>query len=150
MLSMQALGWLLLNLGLYTVMAFGIAAGAAHLFSLLRQSFCQCNNRDCLAALATAVIILFSLALLPQPSLMSMPLINALPMVIFVVYMVLGLVHMCLWSKPLLAMLASVVRTPRCCDCRCECRCTPPVTDPCGCGSPGSCGCRRPPRDCGS
>lgn len=138
MISMQALGWLLFNLVLFTVMAFGVAAAAARLFSLLRHSFCGCHSRDTFAAVVTGIIIAVTLALL-----LEVPFMQILPMLIYVTYMVMGLVHMCLWSRQLLAMFASVVREPEC-DCPCKKPCEPGPMDPCGCGAPrGCCPCHR-------
>lgn len=142
MLSMQSFFYLLLNLALYGTLAVGVVAASAYLFGFVRQRFCRCRpGLNAIAAAITAVAILFSLALLPQESLMDLPIINAVPMLIYIVYFVLGVVHLCLWHKAIIELMArcAIVSTSRCAA---ECRCNraEPI-DPCGCRrEPGEAG----------
>lgn len=144
MLSMQNFGLLLLNMLLYTLLTVGVFACAARLFGVMRRGFCDCRNRDVLAAIATGVIIIVSLMLFPQPGMMDLPFVNVLPMVIFVIYTVSGAVHLWLWRKPLLNMLDGVISEPSCSEARCccegECSCRSRC-HPCGCSAERECSC---------
>ncbi|MBY0548773.1 MAG: hypothetical protein K2W95_15995 [Candidatus Obscuribacterales bacterium] len=142
---MQAFLLLIANLFLYGTMAVGVAVVSAYLYAYLRSALCPCDERrsTILASVLTAGLILFSLWLLPQVWVMDIPLLNILPMLIYVVYAGAGLVHLCMWRWLLLRALTERTKWITC-RCRGECGCQQPASvEPCTCPATADCGCGR-------
>lgn len=107
-------------MALFTVLAVGVASTAAHLFRLLRCKLQDWKHGDVIAGILTAVIIIASLIALPQPKLMDYLLLSIIPMVIYLVFGIMGLVHCYLWFPVAVELLRSL-KTGPCPECRCRC-----------------------------
>lgn len=143
---MQAFLLLIANLFLYGTMAVGVVVISAYLYAYLRSVLCPCDEgrSTVLASVLTTVTILLSLWLLPQVWIMDIPLLNILPMLIYIVYAGAGLVHLCLWRWLLLRALTEHTRWISCrCRGECSCRTAPVEPRPCECPSTGDCSCGR-------
>lgn len=134
---MQAFLLLLANLFLYGLMGVGVAVVSAYLYAYLKHVLCPCGRHNGLVAAGlTTAGVLFSLWLLPQAWLMDIPLLNLLPMLIYTVYFVSGLVHLCIWRRQLLSYLSEYAGKVTGC-------CVTPVEPDCGCAPDCACTCVR-------
>lgn len=106
--------WLGLML-LFLVLATGIAATAAHLFSYLRNKWCHLHHRNVAAGVATGAIIGITLVLFPQPKLMDVLVLSVVPVLIYLLYGIMGMVHLWLWRYKIAEMIAMLVNRARGC-----------------------------------